>query len=443
MLTYELQCCKYLSLYRHIRNDILSGKLKAGEKLPSKRTLAENLSVSVITVQTAYEQLLAEGYIRSEPRSGYFVEDVNVQFYGEKTAALPERAEQKKFTADFVHGAPPAELFPFSVWARLMRGVLSDCGAHLLERVPCDGDPELKSAVAGYLYRARGIDVDPRLVVIGAGAEYLYGVIVQLLGRDKIFALENPGYNKIYNTYKLNGAECRFVNVGANGVDPEELEKTGADVLHFSPSHQFPTGAVTPMGSRAKIINWARARGAYVIEDDYDSEFRLSGKPLQCAFGLGADRVIYMNTFSKSLAPSMRLGYMVLPAALYEKYLSLFGSSACVVPLFEQKTLAKLIDGGYFERHLNRLKNYYRGVRQTLCERAGKFKGVTLEDSGSGLHMIANIPSLTDGEIKRLAAARGINVKCVSDYLFAPVEGAGGKAVLNYSGVTAEQINRI
>lgn len=446
MLTYQLENKnKYWSLYSRIRGDILSGKLSGGERLPSKRALAENLCVSVITVQTAYEQLLAEGYIFCRQRSGYFVAEVNV----ENREPRPHEAEQterrKDFDVDFVKGSAPARLFPFSVWAKLMRGVLADCGEHLLERVPCDGDAELKRAIAGYLYRTRGIDVHPQRVVIGAGAEYLYGIIVQLIGRDKLFAVENPGYGKISFTYRLNGAQCAYIPVTDFGTDCDAVEKSNADVLHISPSHQFPTGAVTPVSSRARLIAWAETGGRYIIEDDYDSEFRLSGKPLQCTYGLCPDRVIYMNTFSKTLAPSMRMGYMVLPPELYKKYLYYFGNSACAVPLFEQKTLAAMLDGGYFERHINRMKNYYRTVRRAVYEKAEKL-GVSciLRDTGSGLHMLARFPEApSDGYIKETAAANGINVKCLSDYMLEPMDGLEKYAVINYSGATPEQIENI
>lgn len=433
---------KYWSLYKKLRGDILEGRLKKGERLPSKRALADSLNVSVVTVQSAYEQLLAEGYVYSKERSGYFVSDVNVEFYGERGYAPVVASQEKKYALDFVKGTA-SSLFPFSTWVKLMRAVLSDCGEHLLERVPCDGDGELKNAVAGYLYRARGIDVDPRYVVIGAGAEYLYGVIVQLLGRDKLFAVENPGYGKIAKTYILNGAKCGYIPVTDGGVDCGRVEESCADVLHISPSHQFPTGAVTPASSRARLISWANAGGRYVVEDDYDSEFRRSGKPLQSMFSLCPDRVIYINTFSKSLAPSMRMGYMVLPPALYEKYLRLFSHSANVVPLFEQKTLAKMLDGGYFERHINRLKNYYRTVRQAILDKAEEIGGCTVKDTGSGLHLLVSFKGADDGYIKSQAAQRGINLRCVSDYLLKPLEGAQGWAVINYTGVTPQAVSEI
>ena len=446
MLNYDLdEKNKYYSLYCAIRRDILTGKLKKGYKLPSKREMAENASVSVITVQNAYDQLLAEGYIYSVLRSGYFVAEVNAEFHGNREIPAPEEAVKEEYKIDFVKGSTLTEMFPFSVWSKLLREVLSDCGEHLLERVPCDGAGELKRAVASYLYRARGIDIDPRFVVIGAGAEYLYGIVVQLLGRDKVFAVENPGYGKIYSSYLLNGAKVKCISVTDTGIDCAEVERSGASVIHFSPSHQFPTGAVTPVSERLRLIKWAKERDGYIIEDDYDSEFRLVGKPLQCANVLSPDRVIYMNTFSKSLAPSMRMGYMVLPPKLYEKYLSVFGQSACAVPLFEQKALAKMLDGGYFERHISRLKNRYRTVRTAIYEKVKSLPfPAKIMDTGSGLHLLVQFPTAqSDKEIKERAKNNGINIKCLSDYLLAPAPVLDRCAIINYSGVTEKQIEDI
>lgn len=432
---------KYYSLYEHIRGEILSGKIKKGEKLPSKRALASELGVSVITVQLAYEQLLAEGYIISRERSGYYAEEVDSPGTGKKKE-YSETLEinRKKYKIDLVKGGTPPEMFPFWVWARLMRTVLSDCGEHLLERVPSGGDFELRRAISDYLYRSRGIDANPRYIIIGAGAEHLYGVIVQLLGRDKIFAVENPGYSRISSAYSLNGAKFIPVNVDERGINYEQLEISLADAVHISPSHQFPTGAVTPISARSKIIKWAESGDRYIIEDDYDSEFRLSGKPLQAMYSLNPDRVIYMNTFSKSLAPSMRMGYMILPPALYERYESLFSSVANIVPLFEQKTLAKMLDGGYFERHISRLKKYYREIRRLLLSNLESLsKECEIMDTGSGLHMVVRFPGASsDKEIKSEAEKRGINIKCLSDYLLAPAENLEKCAVINYSCLTRD-----
>lgn len=438
---------KYYTLYSLIRDDILRGKIKCGEKLPSKRVFAAELGVSVVTVQLAYDQLLAEGYIRSKERSGFFAEKIAGRLQGESPAAMKteEKEGEDKFAVDLVHGNTPPHMFPFSVWARLMRSVLADCGEHLLERVACDGDRQLKRAVAAYLYRSRGIDVDPRYIVVGAGAEHLYGVIVQLLGRDKLYAVENPGYGKISSTYALNGARFLPVNVSERGIEVSALEKSGAYACHVSPSHQFPTGVVMPVSARSALIDWAKKSGGYVIEDDYDSEFRLTGKPLQCMCGLCPEKVIYMNTFSKSLAPSMRMGYMVLPPALHDRFMQIFSSSASIVPLFEQKTLALMLDGGYFERHLNRLRNYYRAIHGELIKKLAALPyRCKVVDTGSGLHVIVRFPDAeSDEEIKAVAAARGVNIKCLSDYLLAPAAEVEGCAVINYSGLTKDMLSKL
>ncbi|MGN0824441.1 MAG: PLP-dependent aminotransferase family protein [Candidatus Coproplasma sp.] len=446
MLTYQLdEKNKYYSLYYNIREDILHGNLKAGEKLPGKRTLAKHLAISVITVQTAYEQLLAEGYILSEERKGYFVAEVNV---GESAdAVIPHSAQppKKEYDLDLTTGRAPAELFPFSVWAKLMRKTLSEEGEHLLERVPCDGSPRLKAAIAAYLYRFRGFKVDPRYIVVGAGAEYLYGVIVQLLGRDKPYAVENPGYGRVPNTYRLNGASCVFIDVEERGVDVDEVERSNACALHISPAHQYPTGAVIPVPNRSRLLSWAQANDAYIIEDDYDSEFRLSGKPLQTMAAMNGERVIYINTFSKTLAPSMRMGYMVLPPQLYTIYLQQYSQTANVVPLFEQLTLAAMLDGGYFERHVNRLKNYYRGIRAELIAVIAQlpFEKQIIE-TGGGLHLTLRLPDFaTDEDIKAKAAELGINVKCLSDYLFTPTKSYNNVAVINYSSVTGARLDKV
>ena len=436
---------KYYSLYADIREDIIRGKFKSGEKLPAKRTLAAELGVSVVTVQLAYEQLLAEGYITSRERSGYYVERIEVQLLkaeSKRGTNISEKAVKSQYMLDFVKGSTPGSLFPFSVWAKLMRGVLADCGEHLLERVPCDGDGELKSEIAAYLYRSRGIDVDPKYIVIGAGAEYLYGVIVQLLGRDKLFAVENPGYGKISGAYALNGAKIAPVSVIATGISLSELKSSHADALHISPAHQFPTGVITPASTRSQIIEWAREGERYIIEDDYDSEFRLSGKPLHSLYSLCPEKVIYMNTFSKSLAPSMRMGYMILPPELYVEFIKIFSSSANVVPLFEQKTLSAMLRGGFFERHINRLKNHYREIRNKLVKILEKLNTYcTIYDNAGGLHLLVKVQNATDSAIKAYAEELELRIRCLSDYALDTVEGIEGCAVINYSGVTGEQLD--
>ena len=273
MLTYELKKSPgvplYEALYRCIREDILSGRLQPDTKLPSKRALAQNLEVSKITVEAAYNQLLSEGYIRSQEKVGYFVELVNHRH----RKSLPAKAEAvqpvREYLLDLTSNA--AEQFPFSVWTRLQRSIMLDYGEKLLAPLPNQGIPELRQAIAGHLRAFRGMEVDPENVLIGAGTDFLYNILMQLLGQDKTYAVEEPGYGKIRQIYAAGGVRCVSATMDALGVQPESLE--AADVLHFSPSHHFPTGLVTPVSRRLELINWAR-EGKWIIEDDYDSEFR-------------------------------------------------------------------------------------------------------------------------------------------------------------------------
>ena len=446
MLTYQLDDDnKYYSLYKCIRGDILRGVLKKGDRLPSKRALAADLGISVTTVRIAYEQLLAEGYILSRERSGYFVADMAAPPLPKTPPPPSGREAAPAFAYDLVSAPLPPELFPFSVWARLMRSVLTGEGEHLLERVPCRGDASLRREIAACLYRTRGVTVDPDSIVVGAGAEYLYDIVVRLVGREGLYAVENPGHTKIYSTYCMNGVRCLPVPVGGRGADCNFITRSNARLVHISPSHQFPTGAVMPVADRLKIIEWARSRGAYIVEDDYDSEFRLVGKPLQSMLGLCPDRVIYLNTFSRSLAPSMRMGYMVLPPQLLKRYLAVFSSSANVVPLFEQKALAAMIGGGHFERHINRLKTHYRAIRREVVAAVACLPfACEVGDTGSGLHLTVRFPGApSDEHIREEAAKRGVNLRCLGDYLFAPAEGHGGVAVINYGGLREGDAARI
>ena len=356
MLTYALQDegqPKYYQLYTAIREDILRGELRPGQKLPSRRALAEHLHVSVVTVSGAYEQLVDEGYLAAKPRSGYYVSAIS---------SLPQQTRQQTrlhlLPAD---PAAPQEQdgygFRYSALTKLMREVIADCGTKLLEKPPHYGCAELRNAIADYLLRYRGMLAQPDCIVVGSGAEYLYGLIVQLLGRERIYGLEDPGYEKVRQVYAANGAVCELLPMSDDGIDAGALAHARASVLHITPFHSFPTGITTSAAKRSEYLAWAAARGAILVEDDFDSEFSENKKPLQTLYSM--DRrgcVIYVNTFSHSLAPSMRMGYMVLPESLMALYREKLGFYSCSVPLFDQYVLARFISQGYFERHLNRLR---------------------------------------------------------------------------------------
>lgn len=342
----------YLQLYHQLREDIVNGVYPNGKKLPSKRLLAEHAGVSIITVEHAYAILCDEGYVESRERSGYFVSYSAADcFPVAEPAGVREMPGMRELTDDF----------PFSVLAKTMRRVLSEYGERILVKSPNNGCIELRKAIAAYLARCRGIYVAPSQIVIGSGAEYLYGLIVQLLGRERVFALENPSYEKIRRVYLANGVTCDMLRLGKDGIRTSELARTRASVLHVTPFHSFPSGITASAGKRSEYIRWAIERSGYIIEDDFDSEFTLSSKAEDTLFSLEPERsVLYLNTFTKTIAPSMRLGYMVLPEALVGAFEKSVGFYSCTVPVFEQYVLSELLGNGDFERHINRVRRRRR-----------------------------------------------------------------------------------
>ncbi len=359
MVTYDLKKDKktplYLGLYDNLREDIRAGVLKAGERLPSKRTLAEHLGVSVVTVDAAYKLLIDEGYAVSRERSGYFVAKLAPGPTVPARAGEPVRAVEAK---------PPADLgFRFSSLTKLMREVITEYGERLLMKPTATGCRELREAIAGFLLRYRGMRADPERIVVGSGAEYLYGMLVQLLGREKLYAVEDPGYMKIRRVYAAQGARVTLLPLEGDGVASAALSRCGADVLHVTPYHSYPTGVTASAEKRREYLGWALEGERVVVEDDFDSEFALTRRPQETLFSMdGGERVVYLNTFSHSLAPSMRMGYMVLPERLMKEYEETLGFYACSVPLFDQYVLAEFIDRGLFERHLNRVRRRLRSM---------------------------------------------------------------------------------
>ena len=443
MVTYQLKKSPgvplYEALYRCLRGDILDGTLKPGQKLPSKRALAEHLEVSKITVETAYSQLLSEGYIRSQEKVGYFVESVERQAPPPAPAQPQPDPAQPEWLLDLT--GTGTEQFPFSVWSRLQREVMLDYGGTLLLPLPNQGISVLRQAIARHLTDFRGMQVDPESILIGAGTDFLYNLLIQLLGREKVYAVEEPGYGKIRKIYAANGVDCVSAPMDIQGVLPEALG--GADVLHCSPSHHFPTGLVTPVSRRLALLDWA-GTDKWIIEDDYDSEFRFDAHPMPAMQSLDRKgRVIYMNTFSKTLAPSIRISYMVLPPALMDRFRQELGFYSCTVASFEQYTLARFLSRGYFEKHINRMRKFYRSRRNALvslletCPFAGR---LTILEQDAGLHFLVKVDTRrTDRELEHLLASAGIRVHPLSAYFHDSREDRHC-LVVNYSGIREEAV---
>lgn len=483
MLTYSFNNRNDRSLYEYlytcIKEDIISGKLPPDTKLPSKRDFARNHGISVVTVENAYGQLLAEGYIYSLPKKGFYVSDINNDIshniypvvkknsnvYNPSTTDTHTNNSADKpsiYNTDtlemsdtdyinLVSSHTPHDNFPFSIWAKLMRHVLTYEGDDTLNVPPTGGVMKLRQAIANHLYEFRGITVNPEQIIIGAGTEYLYGLIVQLLGRNIAYGLENPSSKKIINIYKSLGVKVNYLDMDEEGVIPDCQGLNDSQIIQISPSHHFPTGIVTSISRRYGLLQWAnQSADRYIIEDDYDSEFRLQGKPIPSLFSIDAtDKVIYFNTFTKSLASTIRISYMVLPLPLLTRFKNTLGFYACTVSNFEQYTLAHFIGEGYLDKHINRMRNHYRYIRDELISKLmnSSIKNrIHIYEEDSGLHFLLKYDTeLTDEELKKRAYNNGLMISFLSDYV---TNNSYSKAdyehiaIVNYSGITDSDISK-
>ena len=446
MLTYPMEergdLPLYEYLYRRIREDILSGKLTAGERLPSKRALAEHLHLSVITVEGAYAQLEAEGYLYTLPKRGFFVSQVDrtPAPQAPEPPAIPEPEAARTWRLDLKSNQVDTARFPVSTWARLTRQVLSEDGTALLRPVPHQGLEALRRAIADDLRDYRGMSVSPEQIIVGAGAEYLYLLLAQLLGPGAVFAAEDPGYPKIRQVYGKCGAACRPVPLDAQGMDLAALTASGATVAHLSPSHHYPTGLVTPIARRQALLRWAEQVDGFIIEDDYDSEFRFTCRPLPTLQSIDrSGRVLYMNTFSQTISPSMRVGFVVLPPRLLERYRRELDFYACTVPALEQHVLARFLSGGYYEQHLSRMRKEYRQRRCAVLAafRSGPFAHrITISEQGAGLHFLLRLDTdRSDAALRQRAEALGVRLGFLSEYAAVPDPSYAHTLVINYAGL--------
>ena len=358
----------YMQIYQTLRNAITDGELGYHEKLGSKRNLALELRVSVITVAHAMDLLIEEGYVEARPRSGYFVSyQKEEQFPVGNPVLRPDLKGPGAVTDRYEAGV---DSFSYPMLARTVRRVLSKYGERILEKSPNQGSRELRRSLAEYLARSRGIYVQPEQIVVGAGSEYLYSLIIQMLGRERLYALEDPSYEKIRMVYEANGAACEMLPLGTHGIHTEALQHSHASVLHVTPFNSYPSGVTASASRRRSYIRWAEERDGMIIEDDYASEFSPSTKAEDTLFSLSPKkRVIYLNTFTKTISPSVRIGYMVLPEDKLQRFTDKIGFYSCTVPMFDQYVLAEFLDSGEFERHINRIR---RKMRRTAAPVRGE-----------------------------------------------------------------------
>lgn len=455
-LTIQLQTesekCLYEQIYEYIQREIKEGKLLQGERLPSTRSLAENLQVARSTVEMAYEQLLSEGYIESQPYRGYFVCRIEELFQLDKGRSGERRSLLKKeapilgegYSYDFSPTRIDMSRFPFSVWRRLHKKVLGDGNEELYARGDAQGDYVFRETIVRYLHASRGVNCTPEQIIVGAGNDYLLMLLEKIMGKEVSIAMENPTYKRAYRIFRSFSYPITTVDMDESGMKVEELKKADVQLAYVMPSHQYPTGTVMPIGRRSELLKWANEKeDRYLIEDDYDSEFRYKGKPipsLQASDKNG--KVIYIGTFSKSIAPAIRVSYMVLPLKLLQAYRENCYFYSTTVSRIDQKILDEFIRGGYFERYLNKMRKYYKDKHDLLLELLKPFeKDFEITGENAGLHLLLTSKTgRTEEALLEKAHMQGVKIYGLSDSLSDGTKDTSHTVLLGYGSLTMEEI---
>lgn len=449
-LDYESRDPLYIQLYNLIKKEIQAGKIEPGEKLPSKRKLSLHLGISQNTIETAYEQLLAEGYVESVQRKGVYVKELNrdlfLPMHDVANMTKEIKDENIQYDVDFSHGAVAIEHFPYPIWRKLtVQSLFEEESSYFLNGDP-QGELPLREAIAKYLYQSRGVRCEANQIIIGAGTQYLISLLTIVIGRDRIYSMENPGFHRTREVFKDQGVRLKPIPLDQEGINLTQLVKSKANVTYVTPSHQFPNGMVMPISRRMELLQWAEGEGRYIIEDDYDGEFRYKGKPIPSLQGLDHNgKVIYLGTFSKSLIPSIRISYMVLPDSLLEKYNQHFTIYKQTVSRLHQHTLSQFMLNGHWERHLNKMRTVYRKKQTALIRSIEKYLSDHVQIIGdeAGLHILLCFHNhLSERELIERAAEYKVKVYPTSVYYEGGYPDQKPMVLLGFGGLTEEKIEQ-
>lgn len=413
----------YEQLYEYIRGEIRAGHIASGEKLPSTRALSRHLEVSRSTVELAYEQLMSEGYIEAQPYRGYYVAEIEGLYQIEQQSRSERRKTPesgRKYRYDFTPNGVDLKSFPYNTWRKLSRESLVDDRAELFRLGYPQGEYGLRSAISSYLHQARGVNCSPDQIIVGAGNDYLMMLLCAIIGTDHRVALENPTYKQAYRLFENLSCEVCTVDMDSKGMRADMLRHSGADIAFVMPSHQYPLGTVMPIKRRMELLGWAdESADRYIIEDDYDSEFRYKGRPIPALQGYdGKGKVIYVGTFSKSIAPAIRMSYLVLPERLCSVYEERCGFINSTVSKVDQLILERFIEGGYYERHLNKMRALYKSRHDTLLAALKEWDAdFRISGENAGVHLLLHFnDGRSEEELIGLAAAKGVKVYGLSEY---------------------------
>lgn len=441
----------YLQLYQYFKQEIQYGRIEAGVMLPSKRKLALHLGISQNTIETAYQQLLAEGYVESKPRKGIFVKEIHHDWILNSikvptTTDEMEKEENGPNLIDFSHGKIALEQFPYTTWRRFTIQSMYEEQSTLFLNGDGQGELPLRNEIAKYLFQSRGVRCTQGQIIVGAGTQYLIGLLSMIIGRDAIFSMEDPGYHRTREVFKDQGVTLIPIPLDDNGISMKHLYNSNAQVTYVTPSHQFPFGMVMPITRRLELLKWAEGKGRYIIEDDYDGEFRYKGKPIPSLQGLDPNnKVIYLGTFSKSLIPSIRLNYMVLPPTLLKKYQEHFSLYKQTVSRLHQHTLWQFMKEGHWERHLNKMRTVYRKRQNTLISSIRENMGnqVAIIGEESGLHILLHVKNnMSEKQLIETAIKHKVKVYPTSVYFSQPTPDQKPMILLGFGGLTESEIEQ-
>nr|WP_296960174.1 PLP-dependent aminotransferase family protein [uncultured Mediterraneibacter sp.] len=413
----------YEQIYDYIKQEIQQGKIQSGERLPSTRALSRHLEVSRSTIELAYEQLLSEGYVETQPYRGFFISQIDGLYrleYQEEQQEIKVEEEKDQYKYDFSPNGVDLNSFPYNIWRKLSRECLQDDHSELFRLGNPQGEEGVRNAICSYLHQARGVNCRPEQIIVGAGNDYLLMLLTAILGNERKVALENPTYTQAYRLFDRFSYQVCTVDMDEKGMRVDRLQESGAQIAFVMPSHQFPLGIVMPISRRMEILRWAEEEeGRYIIEDDYDSEFRYKGKPIPALQGYDrSGKVIYMGTFSKSIAPAIRMSYMVLPEKVLERYKTNCGFLSSTISRVDQMILQKFIEEGYYERHLNKSRALYKGRHDMMLNRLRTMsESVTILGENAGLHLLLRFTGKSsETELIQKAKSQGVKVYGLSEY---------------------------
>ncbi len=440
----------YIQLSNYIKLEVLAGRIKPNEKLPSKRNLAKYLEISFNTIQAAYDQLCAEGYVESKPRKGLYVVELEEELIPTqpitKIIVGNEERDVDDIKIDFNSGKVDLEQFPYSIWRKCTIESLYEDQCEVFNIGNPKGELQLREEITKYLFSSRGVKCSAEQIVIGAGTQVLIGLLSLLIGKDHIFAMEEPGFHRTRVVFEDIGVKLHSISLDEDGIDVNQLINCGANVAYVTPSHQFPYGMVMPITRRMELLKWAKEVNGYIIEDDYDSEYRYKGKPIPSLQGLDTNgNVIYLGTFSKSLIPSIRLSYLVLPTKLLSKYEEHFSIYKQTVSRLHQHTLSRFIYEGHWFTHLNKMRTLYRKKQITLIQAIETHLGEYVEIIGekSGLHLVLKVKNgMTEEELTCSAMAAGVKVYPLSTYFAISVARQEPEVLLGFGGLLVAEIEK-